>query len=292
MGMELVIGEQLRGNARLRESFFSLASEVFGLSFASWYQGGYWTEHYRPYALADGGTVIANVSANLFSVRWQGKPLQCLQIGTVMTHPQYRGQGCAAKLLRYLLADCAPRRGLVYLYANDSVLDFYPKFGFVPAQEYEYSLPVRPAAGDWRRLDLGAPCDVELLRACYAQSNPFSALPMEENFGLLMFHCGSFYQDCLWYSARLRLACVAGQQEDVLYCHDFYGPAGTASLAQAVSGLAAAQTRRAVLGFVPKDTAGCLCAPTLPPDETLFVLAEQASFFQRQPLRFPALSHA
>ncbi len=290
--MELVIGEQVRGDARLRESFFSLASEVFGLSFSAWYQGGYWTEHYRPYALVEDGAVIANVSANLFSTRWRGTPLPCLQIGTVMTHPQYRGRGCAAKLLRYLLADCAPRCGLVYLYANDSVLEFYPKFGFVPAPEYEYSLPVQSAAGDWRRLHLDDPQDLSLLRACYAQSNPFSELPMEENFGLLMFHCGSFYRDCVWYSARLRLVCVAEQQEDVLYCHDFYGPAGTASLAVAVSGLAAAQTRRAVLGFAPKDTAGCGCAPLLSPDETFFVQAEQAAFFGQHPLRFPALSHA
>lgn len=290
--MKLVVGEQVRDDARLRESFFALAAEVFGLSFAPWYQGGYWTEQYRPYALADGGAIAANVSANLFSTCWQGQPLRCLQIGTVMTHPQYRGQGFASALLRRVLADCAPQCGLVYLYANASVLDFYPRFGFVPSQEYEYSLPVRPAPGDWWRLELDDAHDQDLLRGCYEQSNPFSALPMNENFGLLLFHCVSFYRGCLWYSARLQLACVAELQNEVLYCYDFYGPAGTATLAEAVSGLAAAQTRRAVLGFAPKDAASCLCAPLLPPDETFFVQAEQAAFFQHHPLRFPALSHA
>lgn len=45
-----------------------------------------------------------------------------------MTHPDYRGQGLAKKLLEHVIAKYEDQYDFLYLFANDTVLDFYPKF--------------------------------------------------------------------------------------------------------------------------------------------------------------------
>jgi len=42
----------------------------------------------------------------------------------------------------------------IYLYANDSVVNFYPKFGFVSAYEYRYHVPTTKKDGVFRKLDM------------------------------------------------------------------------------------------------------------------------------------------
>ena len=53
--MDLRMVERVREDPVARKGFFDLAQEVFGLSFAPWYEGGYWTDRYIPYLLMDGG---------------------------------------------------------------------------------------------------------------------------------------------------------------------------------------------------------------------------------------------
>lgn len=50
----------------------------------------------------------------------------------VATLPEYRGQGCAAKLMRRVISDAKQqgRRGLV-LTCKDGLISFYEQFGFV-----------------------------------------------------------------------------------------------------------------------------------------------------------------
>ena len=288
--MPYTLEKQVRDRAPLRRSFFALAEEVFGLSFESWYENGYWTGNYLPYALADGGKVVANASVNRMDFTWRGTPRRYIQIGTVMTAPAYRGQGLSRRLIEEILADWEGACDGLYLFANDTVLDFYPKFGFEKAAEYQYTLPVSPAAGDFRRLDMGREEDRRTLLRCYRKSNPFSALAFCQNEELLMFYCGAFLKDSVYYSPELDMAGIAEQEGDTLLCHDLFGE-GACSLAQAVSRLAAPGTTRAVLHFTPKETAGCLCAP-LEGEDTLFILRGKENIFRAEKAMFPSLSHA
>jgi predicted GNAT family N-acyltransferase len=52
------------------------------------------------------------------------------QIGTVMTDPEYRGKGLAAELMNRVIGQYENESEAFYLFANDTVLDFYPRFGF------------------------------------------------------------------------------------------------------------------------------------------------------------------
>ncbi len=145
--MKIRIVRQIRDDAAMRGSFLRLAQQVFGLSFEEWYQNGYWTDRYIPYAAVDSGRVAANASVNVMDFVRQGEPCRLVQIGTVMTDPAYRGRGLAGALLRRILSDWADACDGIYLFANSTVLDFYPRFGFARVQEFQHSVPLVPGEG-------------------------------------------------------------------------------------------------------------------------------------------------
>ena len=55
-----------------------------------------------------------------------------------MTDPDYRGKGYARLLMERVMEDIKDADG-IYLYGNDSVAEFYPKFGFAESKEYFFS---------------------------------------------------------------------------------------------------------------------------------------------------------
>ena len=288
--MEYTLIKQVRKEDALRESFMALAREVFGLSFNGWYQNGYWTEHYIPYVLAKGRQVIANVSVNVMDMTWQGAPRRDIQLGTVMTHPDYRRQGLCRRLMKAVLEDWQGRCYGIYLFANPSVLDFYPKFGFQAAAEHQFTLPVSPGEGGFVRLDMHTGAGRETLKRCFEKGNPYAAFSMARNYGLLMFYCGGALKNNVYYSKRLDTACIAEQEGPLLLCHDIFG-GGTAPLEELLAALAAPGTEKAALGFTPSEP-GEGGFSLVDEDGAFFVWPDDSRFFQGQKGMFPTLSHA
>lgn len=283
--------KQVKENDTLRSSFIDLAVETFDLSFEKWYQSGFWTDKYIPYAFVDEDRVIANASVNVIDTIWQATPKRYIQIGTVMTDTSYRNQGLSRRLMEEIMTDWKDECDAMYLFANDTVLDFYPKFGFQKEVEYQYTIPVIAGAGDFEKLDMESQGGRELLRRCYQRSNPFSQLPMEDNYGLLMFYCGAFMKNAVYYSKKRDAVCVATQEENTLICFDIFCDQGNAMEA-ILSETAGIGTQQAVLGFTPKDTRHCKCQPIDEEDNTLFVLAGKENVFAEGRVMFPSLSHA
>lgn len=285
--MELI--KQIRDNTPLRESFFVLAEDVFDLSFRTWYQNGCWTERYIPYAMVDGNRVIANVSANIMDTLLCGKPKRLIQIGTVMTHPAYRRQGLSRALIEELLADWDEKVDGFYLYANETVREYYPRFGFIPEAEYQYSGAVTAQNGDFEKLDMENPVHREQLLQYYRSGNPFSALPSLQNEGLLLFYCLGFMRNTVWYSRRLDAICIAEWEGDVLYCHDIFGTVKS-GIDTVLSALAHPDSKKAVLGFTPSIDWGS--AKKITCDDYLFIWQNGENPFRNAKVRMPLLSHA
>ncbi len=284
----------VRENPAERAAFCTLAEETFRLDFESWYQKGWWTERYRPYTLFDGEKAVANVSVNTLDFRLDGKRKRFVQLGTVMTAPDYRGRGLSRFLLEKVLGERQDACDLVYLYANDSVVDFYPKFGFQKAEEtaWEQELPETDRkVFSFEKLDPESPEGLDCLLSHYAGSNPFSACTMEDNPGLLLFYCGSFLRDSLWYIREADAVLVAEREENSLLCWDIFGGA-SASLPELLSALAGPGCKTARLGFLPRQDVGARAAGIRrEEDETLFVLGRDAGIFADRGLLLPLLSH-
>lgn len=119
-----------KDNLKYRVSFNELAKFVFNLDFSKWYEKGCWNDQYICYSYIDGDKIIANASVSKMTIIVNGKEYKAIQIGTVMTHPNYRNKGLARKLMDHIIDIYQDQYEFIYLFANESVLDFYPKFGF------------------------------------------------------------------------------------------------------------------------------------------------------------------
>jgi len=123
-------------DADLRVSFNHLTQVSFGFSLEDWYLSGNWNDQHIPYSLTHGGEVVSNVSISIISFEIAGAEKKGVQIGTVMTAENYRNRGLNKYLLRRVLQEWKDQSDFIYLFANDTVLDFYPKFGFERVQEF------------------------------------------------------------------------------------------------------------------------------------------------------------
>ena len=282
--------KQIVHDDALRKSFIDLAIKTFDLSFKEWYRKGYWTDAYIPYALVSNNKVIANASANIIDLIWQGEPRRYIQIGTVMTDIDHRDKGLAGQLVREILTDWQDKADAFFLFANPTTVDFYPKFGFERTAEHQYIMPVVPAAGDFRKLDMDQPEEVARLQRYYQKSNPFSQLRVQDNFGLLMFYCSAFMKHFVYYSDKNQAIAIAMQNGPALICFDIFCDSGR-SLSSIVNQLADDNTYQAILGFTPKENRTGEYEK-IEGEDILFIYEQKENIFKENKLMFPLLSHA
>ncbi len=290
-GSSLEFSKDIRENAPIRKSFNALATETFGLSFEDWYQLGYWGDQYIPYALIGDGRVVANVSVNTIDFKHRGRSLRYVQLGTVMTDKEYRNMGLSRALMERVLEDWVPNCDGIYLFANDSVLDFYPKFGFEAVSEYQHSNPFSGSGGDAYRLDMSIADERGMVWEYYKKSNPFSAFSMEQNGSLVMFYCTKFMRESVYYSATEDAIIIADCDNGSLCVYDIFCDAGR-SMNLVISQLPDMGAARLTLGFTPLESEGFKCEPYAEEDTTAFVLKSKGSVLKSDRLMFPALSHA
>jgi len=121
-----------------RLSFNNLAKKTFGIDFEAWYQQGFWNDNYICYSYLKDDEVISNVSLNTMELIIAGKVQKAIQIGTVMTDPDYRRQGLAYKLIQKVLEDYDQAYELYFLAADDEAVPLYEKCGFKLNNENKY----------------------------------------------------------------------------------------------------------------------------------------------------------
>lgn len=290
-GNDYTFNANIRDNEQIRRSFNELAQKTFELSFEQWYQNGYWGDSYIPHVLLDNGRVIANASVNIIKTLWQNKSKCYIQLGTVMTDPEYRNKGLASFLLNTIIAEWEAKCDAIYLFANDSVLGFYPKFGFVAANEYQSEMTIKKLPGAVRKLDMSAVQDRDLLLSKYAQSNPFSALPMVGNAGLLMFYCSQFLNDKVYYVEEYDAIVIVEYDEDSFLCYDIFC-SDDKPLREILSIAALDGTQKVVFGFPLKQGDNYRFSKLKEEDITLFVFSDKENIFSCNQVMIPLLAHA
>ena len=290
-GREYRFETSYQHNDEMRQSFDSLAQLCFdGLSLERWYQNGCWTQNSVPYTLFDREQAVSNIFVHKMYFLLDQTPRCFVQLGTVMTHPDYRGQGLLRFLMERVLDDWKERCDGVFLYANDTVLDFYPKFGFSQSTEWEVQKPILPHGGKVRKLHLAHPEDRALLLEKSQVPNPFSALAILKSNTTVQFHCDYFLSENIFYLEDFDAVAVAEQQGDTLFCYDiFCGPGH--SLDEMLATLAAPQTAFVKLGFSPLHPEGYQMAPVSEGDAPFVLSKNGEGIFKGQKLRFPLLSH-
>ena len=119
---------QNHGNREYETLLNELITDVFGFSFASWHELNLWDERYESYSIIENGRMLSNICIFKTDLLINGKLIEAHQYGTVSTGKEYRGQGLSKMLMEYIHLKYPDVPA--FLFANPSVVDFYPRFGF------------------------------------------------------------------------------------------------------------------------------------------------------------------
>lgn len=288
-GKEYKFCRKFQNDENRRHSLDLLSQKTFGgLSFERWYNQGYWNEKCIPYTLFDGDKAVANILVNTFKIVIQGEQKRYIQLGTVMTDCEYKNNGLSRFLMKKILEDWEEQCDAVYLYANDSVVNFYPKFGFIKESEYQYTMQVSPKNGNIRKLDISNDVDKRILIEKCKGTNPFSAIQMIDSYEFIMFHCITFMKDNIYFLEGFDAVVIAKQGNGTLFCFDVFCDEDI-SLNEILSVIADSNSSNVILGFTPKDPHNCKVAISEEKDTTLFVLKSKDNIFKKNKLMFQML---
>lgn len=243
-----------------RSAFNRLVSDIFGVHFERWHSLGFWDDRYRCYSLMDGTRAVANVSVSAMRLAGRGGVAPALQFGAVAVEPSYRGRGLARLLMERTLAEYEREYDTMFLFANDSVLDFYQRFGFRRVAERSFCCGAaalaagagRAAPPDGRKLDMANPADVRLAAGITAGRTPVSrVLGALDCAGIAMWHLLNALPDCVVYYEAQQAVVVAERDNETLHVYDVVA-ADAADMASAVrQAVAADGAERVVFHFTP-----------------------------------------
>ena len=275
-------------NKDLRDSFNELAGKVFGLNFEGWYQNGYWTDAYDPYSVIIDGKVVANVSVNRCDMNYRGKVVHLIQLGTVMTDPDYRGKGYSRLLMEKIMEDYKDADG-IYLYGNDSVAEFYPRFGFTESREYCYSRDV--STGSERTavmVPMTCKSEWDKVADIIDSAEQNADMYMVNNTGLYMFYLSQFMQENTFYIPALDTYAIAEFEDGTLILHAVIGKGDIDKVIDSFG----REIRHVQLAFTPKDTAGFIKSEVTEEDSHFFVKGKFFNETKGSAFMFQPISHA
>ncbi|MFD2444611.1 GNAT family N-acetyltransferase [Bacillus sp. CGMCC 1.16607] len=253
---ELTFVKGYRNNEVLRKSFNELATSIFGIEFEEWYQHGFWGDKYIPYSFVLENKVVANVSVNILNLVIQNEQKRAIQIGTVMTHPDYQGKGYSRQLMNRVLEDYS-EYDLMYLFANQSVLDFYPKFGFNRLGEtlFTMAIPQIPENEriNFQKLDVSRKEDLDFIYYLASQrstvSNLFGTNGTEE---LLMFYCIHVFNHHIYYLADQKAIVLCETKGQDLHIYDVISE-DEVNISRIVGAFATKDINHVIFHFTPND---------------------------------------
>lgn len=188
---------------KLKNSYFEFIAQIFpSISFNKWNDLGYWTHKYIPHAFMIQDKIISNVSVAKMELVINGQIKKCIQIGAVGTLPEYRNNGLSRDLMKYILTKYENETDIFYLFANETVLDFYPKFNFIAQKEYSFKwnglLPQTKVES--RKLNINESEDLKIINNIVSQRIPVSNILGIKNAGdINMWHLINLYNNDLYY---------------------------------------------------------------------------------------------
>ena len=282
-----------RDNESLREGLNKLTEKTYGFNFRKWYEAGYWGNGYIPYSLLDDDKLVANVSVSIMKINILGEEKNYIQIGTVMTDEEYRNQGLSRFLVEKVLSEWENKCDCIYLFANDTVLDFYPKFGFKRVYEYQYLIKKnkRKDSEEVRKINIDDNNDKGLLENIIIKSIKISKLHVKENKNLIMFYCLGFLKDNIYYIENYNAIAICEYHGEELFVQDIFIDKEI-DLNIVINSLTNKETKVIRLGFTPINIEGYSKELLNDDNDALYINSKNENIFNNENIMFPTLSHA
>lgn len=173
------------------DRFSDFVAGVFsGLGFRSWAERGGWGPDYRVFLLAEGERVVASVGRMRMRLVLDGRETAAYQLGAVATDPGRRGRGLSRRLIERATDKDEIGEAPVFLFANETVTGFYPRFGFrgLVQQRFTAAAELRPWGEAAPRFRVDDPAERERLAALCASTPPAGAVAVLDNYAVLLWH--------------------------------------------------------------------------------------------------------
>ncbi|MDO5291862.1 MAG: GNAT family N-acetyltransferase [bacterium] len=276
-------------NEVLRKSLGELAKKTFSIDIETWYQSGGWDHEYIPYSYKDGQVIVSSVFANKMKVSVDQNEYLFIQIGTIMTEKAYRGKGLSRKIIEQVIREYKGKADGFYLYANDSVTEFYPKFGFIPGYEYVYYRNILKSEKDTLIQPLKGCSEMQRKEFLHIRENSIHNERISmDNKGILKFWTDSLEE--IYYLPEEECYVGAEFQEETMLLKQIFSlhKVDVNRVIDAFHEKAA----KVELGFVPKETAGFEVKRIVKKHYNYFYIGEVLKQLEQQKVRFPEYSHA
>lgn len=275
------------------DRFFSFAASIFtggGRTFFPWGARGGWGDGYDVFAVVIDDQIVSTVGRTSMRYVINGEARNGYQLGAVATHADHRNRGLArlttSKVLGALDAPDQP----VLLFANPSVLDFYPRFGFrrIAQSRFIGGLEVHPAGALAPRLDVAMPEDRAWLAAhCAKASAVGKRFAARDYYPTLLFHL-TREPRMVFRLDSFGAVVIVRQDGDRLLIDDLLATRPF-RLRDALPYVCAQPVRTLEFGFHPEDWWPDAESHPLDDDESV-LFARGAAAEVKEPVRFPNLA--
>lgn len=280
-----------QNNTPLRRSLSALAEKTFGFSLEPFYEMKAWNEKYIPFSIVRDGSVAANVSINRVSMLARAHQYHPIQIGTVMTDPAFQKRGYARTLLEHVLETTCADASFIFLFANEHVLSFYPKFGFTEREEHEVVFRAEDLLSSHyscRPLNPDCAGDLSRLRRAMIAAQPVSpVVSVQDNVSLIRFYTEyTMRGNCVWLEPLNAVALVE-REGDTVFLLDILSRSSINP--EEAAACVCKDAAEVVLGFMPDLNALSIPYTLRKHDDHLFV---RGNFPLDEPFLIPFLARA
>lgn len=211
-------------NETLRKSFNELSQITFGINFEEWYQKKLWNDKYECYSIKIGEKIVSNASVNKLQFIINGEKITALQIGTVMTAEDYKGRGMAKQLMNFILEKFEKEYDIIYLFANNSVAEFYPKFGFEKIKQFQIYTTEKIETNTkykFRKLDMDNPDDISTLKNLgIKRINNSGKFDVIDGHEVMFWYCLNVFRDHIYFDDSEKVIVIYTVGENKLNIHD------------------------------------------------------------------------
>lgn len=148
------------------------------------------------------------------------------QLGAVATWEPYRGRGLARQLMEQVINDLDEVDQPIILFANNSVLDFYPRFGFrrIPQRRSLAKVALQPVGVQAPRCDLSNASDQARLAALCAKARPIGGrLTARDYYWLALWNLSCGPAAVSWVP-EFEAAVASSFENGKLVIHDVLAP--------------------------------------------------------------------
>lgn len=263
--------KEYQGNEHLLKSYYNFTQSVFGFDLTIWKNAGHWGKKYRLHSLVDNDRIIASISASIMKLQIMGKDVFAIQLGSVGVLPEYRGRGLLRKLMEKVLAEYN-EFSLIFLFANQSVLDFYPRFGFRRVEEKIFQFDVADDClpiGKVTKINIESECLRRLLTATLQGS---SIIDARGNHSIYWFHLLYKYSQNIYYIEEKDIVFIVNYEGECAVVADVLSM-NLINFDEIIGYIRRHDTKKVIFNFTP-DWLGKDYEATFNEDDIMFVLGE------------------